>query len=237
MGPVGIAVAVVTAAAAYSKGADARSNAHAAQAVADANAARAREAASVQKWLDNYKRYQEEFKDAYKPWLVTEQDRAALAEQDLQHAFGADVGRRNMSGSGLALFGKSSIRSGRQAQIAGNLSKYKQAWEGAARDEADKTRTAQINAVVGMPQRHVPTMSGATVALGAAQQGIAAGASQGALSGYGQGGWQSWFKKDSPTTQTPTPSNYWDPGYYITKPKTEAPSTNNSWDPGYYIRR
>jgi len=209
MGPVGIAVAVVAAASAYTKGADARSNAHAAQAVADANSARAREAAAVQTWLDNYKRYQEEFKTAYKPWLATEQDRAALAEQDLQHAFGTDVGRRNLSGSGLAIYGRSAIRSGRQAQIGENMRRYKLAWEGAARDEADKTRTAQINAVVGMPQQHIPTMSGATVALGALQEGLSKGSQQGALSGYGQGPWQSWFKKEPTNPYQGPMANPW----------------------------
>ena len=165
MPPVAVAVGVaaVSAYSSYKKGKDAKKNAQRAQDAANRQSADARYYASPEYWTENYNRYQQEFKKAYRPWLVGEQDRAALAEQDMMQAYGTDLGRRDLSGAGLAIAGRSAIRGGRQAQISTNLRHYKQAWEGAARDAADKTSARGINASIGAPYQAVPQISSGSI--------------------------------------------------------------------------
>lgn len=122
--------------------------------------------ASPDAYLENYGRYREAFKESYRPWLVGEQDRAAIGEQGALQAFDTDVARRGLSGSGLALAGRSAIRTGRQAQIAENMRRYWTMTDEAARDAAGQTRSAQISASMGAPNTYVPRPSPATAAVG-----------------------------------------------------------------------
>jgi len=125
--------------------------------------------ASPDAYIANYERYRKEFQDTNRPWLVGEQDRAAIGEQNAMQAFDTDVARRGLSGSGLALAGRSAIRTGRQAQIGENMRRYWSENEGAARDAANQTRSAQISASLGAPYQYVPrpsTLTGVTQGLG-----------------------------------------------------------------------
>lgn len=125
--------------------------------------------ASPENYNALYEKYLGEYKDVYRPWLTTEADRAAIGEQTALQGFEADVARRGLSGSGLALAGASAIRTGRQAQLSENMLKYRQMWEDAARESATGTRNAQISASTGNPYTYVPRPSpavGITTGLG-----------------------------------------------------------------------
>jgi len=125
--------------------------------------------ASPDTYIANYEKYRKEFQDTNRPWLVGEQDRAAIGEQNAMQAFDTDVARRGLSGSGLALAGRSAIRTGRQAQIGENMRRYWSENEAAARDAATQTRSAQVNASMGAPYTYVPrpsTLTGVTQGLG-----------------------------------------------------------------------
>ena len=115
--------------------------------------------ASPERYEANYARYLEDFKKSYRPWLVGEQDRAAIGEQGAMQAFDTDVSRRGLGGSGLALAGRSAIRTGRQAQVGENMRRYWQMTDEAARHEAGQTRSAEINASLGAPYTYVPRQS------------------------------------------------------------------------------
>lgn len=125
--------------------------------------------ASPENYSALYEKYLGEYKDAYRPWLTTEADRAAIGEQNAMQGFDTDVARRGLSGSGLAIAGRSAIRTGRQAQLSENMLKYRQMWEDAARESATGTRNAQISASTGNPYTYVPRPSpavGVTSGLG-----------------------------------------------------------------------
>ena len=112
--------------------------------------------ASPERYMKNYTEYLKGYRESYRPWLVTEADRAAIGEQTAMQGFDTDVARRGLSGSGLALSGRSAIRTGRQAQINENLRRYSMSTDEAAREAAGQTRTAEINASLGAPYTYVP---------------------------------------------------------------------------------
>jgi hypothetical protein len=115
--------------------------------------------ASPERYLQNYSGYLGAFKESYRPWLVGEQDRAAIGEQTALQGFQTDLSRRGLSGSGIAFAGQSAIRTGRQAQLGENYRQYWTQTEQAARDAAGQQRAAEVNASLGAPYTYVPRPS------------------------------------------------------------------------------
>lgn len=151
--------------------------------------------ATPEHYLDLLDQYRGAFREGYMPALRTISDALALGETSAMQGFDADVARRGLSGSGLALAGRSAIRGGRQASYSDALRKYYQDVEESARGQAGQTAAGQVGASLGSTVNYIPKPSITSGVLGGAIQGLSSGSTIGGLMGGGAQGWgpSSWM--------------------------------------------
>ena len=202
MGPVGIAMGAMKAYSSIKESKRAKKNAKQAQKAADRQRAETLGMAGPEAYGKNYEFYRKLYQDAYMPHLRSIGEALALGEQSGLQGFDADVARRGLSGSGLALAGRSAIRSGRQANYNQALRDFYNQAESRAGGQADVTSARQIGASMGAPIQYIPRPAGGGEAYaGAALQGLGTATGVGSLMGYGTQANPSFFRR----TPTATP--------------------------------
>lgn len=159
--------------------------------------------AGPENYLALLKQYRGAFEKGYMPQLRSMADAIGIGEQAEQQRWQSGIGKRGMSGSGIDFFGKRSIGGSKQAQLSRAKRGYDIDVERGARQQAGKTVSGQIQATLmgGVPFQERGSSSADLMS--SLMGGMSLGTKIGSQSGYGGGGWQSWFKKPkaaSPST-------------------------------------